>query len=76
MVKKQSSKKQSSVAENNGLKVVVRQTRSMIGRDESVRDTLRSLGLGRIGKEKEHTLNPSVTGMINRVKSIVRVRKA
>ena len=59
-----------------GIKVIVRQTRSEIGRDDRVRDTLRALGLGRVGKECEHELNPSVSGMINRVKSIVRVRKA
>jgi ribosomal protein L30 len=59
-----------------GTKVIVRQTRSRIGRNERIRATLNALGLGHIGQEKEHTLTPSVTGMIEKVKSIVRVRKA
>ncbi len=58
------------------MKVIVKQIRSQIGRDERVRDTLKALGLGRIGKEAEHTLSPSVSGMIHRVKQVVRVRKA
>lgn len=57
------------------MKVIVKQTRSQIGRNQQVRDTLKALGLGRIGKEVEHELSPAVTGMIERVKQIVRVRK-
>lgn len=62
-------------AESN-LKVIVRQTRSSIGRDDRVRNTLAALGLGRIGDEQTHTLTDSVAGMVHRVKNIVRVRKA
>ena len=58
------------------MKVIVKQIRSQIGRDDRVKDTLKALGLGRIGKEAQHELNPSVTGMIQRVKQVVRVRKA
>lgn len=58
------------------MKVIVKQVRSQIGRDERVKGTLRALGLGRIGKEAEHTLTPSVSGMIHRVKQVIRVRKA
>jgi large subunit ribosomal protein L30 len=58
------------------MKVIVKQTRSQIGRNQSVRDTLKALGLGRIGKEAQHELSPAVSGMIDRVKQVVRVRKA
>ncbi|NDC37399.1 MAG: 50S ribosomal protein L30 [Proteobacteria bacterium] len=58
------------------MKVIVKQTRSQIGRNQIVRDTLKALGLGRIGKEAQHELSPAVSGMIDRVKQVVRVRKA
>ena len=58
------------------MKVIVRQTRSQIGRDNRVRDSLRALGLGKIGKEATHELTPSIAGIINRVKQVVSVRKA
>ena len=60
----------------SSMKVIVRQTRSLIGRNERVRGTLNALGLGKVGQEQEHVLSPSITGMIEKVKSIVRVRKA
>lgn len=57
-------------------KVVVTQTRSQIGRQPRVRDTLKALGLGSIGKSKELVLNPAVAGMIKRVAHIVSVKPA
>ena len=58
------------------MKVIVKQIRSQIGRDDRVKGTLKALGLGRIGKEAQHELSPAVSGMIHRVKQVVRVRKA
>ncbi len=56
-----------------GKKLLVRQTRSMIGRDERVRSTLRALGLGRIGRTVTVTASPSTVGMIDRIKAVVTV---
>jgi large subunit ribosomal protein L30 len=57
----------------DGTKIVVKQTRSIIGRDGEVRTTLKALGLGRIGKERQHTLNPALAGMLQRVGHLVKV---
>lgn len=62
--------------ETSGKKIIVRQTRSHIGRNQEVRGTLCALGLGRIGDTCEHTATPSVLGMIRRVHSIVSVTDA
>jgi large subunit ribosomal protein L30 len=57
----------------NERKVLVKQIRSQNGRTKPVQDTLRALGLGRIGREKEHTLSPCVYGMLRKVNHLVRV---
>ena len=59
-----------------GTKLTVRQTRSLIGRDERVRSTLRALGLGKIGKSVIVTASPSTIGMIDRIKAVVTVELA
>ena len=59
--------------ESSGKKIIVRQTRSLIGRNQEVRGTLRALGLGNIGDSCEHVSSPSILGMIRRVHSIVEV---
>ena len=56
-------------------KVIVRQTKSSIGRTQRVKDTLCALGLGKIGKSQEFTLSPSVYGMLRKVKHLIEVRK-
>ncbi|RMG42798.1 MAG: 50S ribosomal protein L30 [Candidatus Dadabacteria bacterium] len=57
------------------LKVNVRQIRSVSGRNKRVRDTLKALGLGRIGKSATHDLNAPLRGMIRKVSHLVEVRK-
>lgn len=54
-------------------KVTITQVRSMIKRPKDQKDTLKSLGLGRIGKTKELTLNPQIQGMINKVAHLIKV---
>ena len=51
----------------------MRQTRSGIGYKRDQKDTLRALGLGRIGKVREHPDNPQVRGMIAKVGHLVVV---
>jgi len=54
-------------------KVIVKQVRSQIGRNPTTVRTLKAIGLGAIGKQKELTLNDSVKGMIKRVAHLVEV---
>ena len=51
----------------------ITQRRSKNGADKRQRDTLRSLGLRRIGQTVEHTDTPQVRGMIHRVRHLVEV---
>jgi len=51
----------------------VTQRRSRNGADKRQRDTLRSLGLRRIGQTVEHQDSPQVRGMIHKVAHLVEV---
>ena len=53
--------------------VIVTQTRSPIGRKADQRSTLIGLGLNKIGRSRKLEDTPSVRGMINKVKHLVRV---
>ncbi len=53
--------------------VRVTQTRSAIGRLGDQRQTLIGLGLNKIGRSRELEDTPSVRGMINKVKHLIRV---
>lgn len=54
-------------------KLIVKQVRSVIGRPESQRKILATLGLGRIGKAREFDDNASIRGMIAKVAHLVTV---
>ncbi len=56
--------------------VSVTQIKSAIGREGSQRKTLIGLGLNKIGRTKELEDTPSVRGMINKVKHLVRINEA
>jgi large subunit ribosomal protein L30 len=51
----------------------VTQRRSRNGCDQRQRDTLRSLGLRRIGHTVEHSDSPQIRGMIAKVRHLVEV---
>ena len=53
--------------------VIVRQTSSPIRRTRDQRDTLKGLGLNKIGRTSELQDTPSVRGMIAKVAHMVRV---
>ena len=55
--------------------VIVKQTKSPIGREGSQRMTLIGLGLNKIGRTRELEDTPSVRGMINKVKHLIEVEK-
>ena len=52
-------------------KILVRQTRSSIRYTKRQKDTLKALGLGRIGKEAVHQKQESVMGMLRSVAHLV-----
>ena len=54
-------------------KLAITQRRSRNGSDQRQRDTLRSLGLRRIGQRVEHDDTPQVRGMIAKVAHLVEV---
>lgn len=54
-------------------KVRVTQIKSQIGQSERHRGTLRALGLGRIGKSREHQESPVLAGMLRKVRHLVKV---
>jgi large subunit ribosomal protein L30 len=53
--------------------VALKQVRSINGASGTQRATLRSLRLGRIGKEAKHTDTPQLRGMIRSVSHLVEV---
>ena len=61
------------MAEKKMLRVT--QVKSQIGRQYDQDQTLRSLGLGRIGKSHEIVDNESVRGMIFKVKHLIEVEE-
>jgi large subunit ribosomal protein L30 len=54
--------------------VTLRQVRSANGTSPKQRDTLRSLKLGRIGRESTMTDTPQLQGMIRVVEHLVEVK--
>jgi large subunit ribosomal protein L30 len=56
-------------------KVRVTQVRSQIGQSEKHRGTLRALGLGRIGRTAEHEDGPVLTGMLRKVRHLVKIEE-
>jgi large subunit ribosomal protein L30 len=57
-------------------KLLVTQIRSQIGQSERHRGTLRALGLGRIGKSREHTESPELAGMLRKVRHLVKTEES
>jgi large subunit ribosomal protein L30 len=57
-------------------KVKVTQVRSQIGQSERHRGTLRALGLGKIGRSREHTESPMLAGILRKVRHLVKVEEA
>ena len=57
-------------------KITITQTRSQIKTPKRQKDTLKALGLGRIGKSNEVEGTPQVRGMVAKVAHIVSVKEA
>ena len=54
-------------------KIKIKQLKSPIGRNNKQRETLISLGLNKINRERTLESNPSIQGMINKVKHLIKV---
>jgi large subunit ribosomal protein L30 len=57
-------------------KIIITQTGSFIKCPKRQKDTLRALGLGRIGKSNELEGTPQVRGMVAKVAHLVNVKEA
>jgi large subunit ribosomal protein L30 len=57
-------------------KLRITQVRSQIGNSQRHRGTLRALGLGKIGRAREHEESPVLAGMLRKVRHLVRVEDA
>lgn len=53
----------------------VKLVRSPIGTNRRVRETLKGLGLGRVGSDRELKRSPAVDGMIRRVAHLIEVKQ-
>ena len=56
-------------------KLLVRQTRSGIRNPKGQKETLKALGLGRIGKSRVHRNDDTTMGMIRKVAHMVVVKE-
>ena len=54
----------------------ITQIKSAIGGKQNQRDTLRSLGLKRIGQTVVRTADPVTVGMVNKVPHLLKVEEA
>ncbi|MCS6834129.1 MAG: 50S ribosomal protein L30 [Flammeovirgaceae bacterium] len=54
-------------------KIRITQVRSIIGVPKRQKDTIISLGLGRIGKKNELEATPQILGMVKKVNHLVSV---
>ena len=58
------------------VKVKITQVRSVIKRPQDQKDTMRALGLGKIGRTQVKDATPAVIGMIRKVSHLVKVEEA
>ncbi|GIN92812.1 50S ribosomal protein L30 [Siminovitchia terrae] len=56
-------------------KLAVTLKRSLIGRTQDQRDTVKALGLRKLHQTVEHTDNPAIRGMINKVSHLIEVKE-
>ena len=56
-------------------KIIITQVRSLIGRPEPQRRTIKALGLRKMNHSVEHVATPQVLGMVNKVRHLVKVEE-
>jgi len=62
-----------SASVNNEKRLLITQTKSIIGQKPKARATILALGLGKIGRCVSHRDRPEIRGMLNKVNHLVRV---
>ncbi len=53
----------------------IKQVRSQNGANQKQRDTLRTLGLGKVNRTVERPDSPQVRGMLHRVRHLIEVQE-
>lgn len=56
-------------------KLAITLTRSLIGRTEGQRETVKALGLRKLNQTVEHEDNPNIRGMVEKVSHLVTVEE-
>ncbi|MEF2969036.1 50S ribosomal protein L30 [Paenibacillus sp. M1] len=56
-------------------KLQITLVRSLIGRPENQRTTVKTLGLRKINQSVVHNDNPAIRGMVNQVSHLVKVQE-
>lgn len=56
-------------------KLIITLSRSVIGRPEGQRETVKALGLRKVNQTVEHEDNAAIRGMINKVAHLVTVNE-
>ncbi len=56
-------------------KLAVTLKRSLIGRTQDQRDTVKALGLRKLHQTVEHDDNPAIRGMIKKVSHLIEVKE-
>jgi len=64
------------VAEKKKSKLKITLVKSLIGRPETQRRTVRALGLTRMHQTVEQNDVPQIRGMVNRIRHLVKVEEA
>ena len=63
--------------ENNTMaKIIITQVKSIIGRPEDQKRTIRALGFTKMNQVKEHEATPQVLGMVKKVAHLLKVKTA
>ena len=57
-------------------RIIITQTKSTIDRPKRQKDTVKALGLKKVGQTVEHNATPQVLGMVAKVNHLVSVQQA
>ena len=57
-------------------KIIITQVKSIIGRPEDQKRTIRALGFTKMNQVKEHEATPQLLGMVKKVAHLLKVKTA
>ncbi len=61
------------VKKSDGSTIVIQQVKSAIGYHKSQKDTVRALGIRRMGQKVEQKDTPQIRGMVQKVSHLVKI---